>query len=75
MQRIDPVKSLITSLSSAATGTLLNTFPLAMITVTQVGIILQYTAWVIAILAGMVSIINGVKKWFCKKKFDPRELE
>lgn len=75
MQNIDPVKSLITAISSAATGTLLNTFPLALVTISQVGIILQYTAWLIAILAGMVSIINGIRKWFCKKHFDPRELE
>lgn len=75
MQNIDPVKSLITAISSAATGTLLNAFPLALVTVAQVGIILQYGAWIIAILAGLVSIINGVRKWFCKPTADPRELE
>lgn len=29
---------------------------------------LQHAAWVVAILAGIVSIVNGCRKWFKREK-------
>lgn len=52
---IDPFKSLIVSISSLLTGTLATKISLM-----EANTALQHTAWVVAILAGLVSFINGI---------------
>jgi hypothetical protein len=62
---IDPLKSLCTSLVSLAAGSTsayaqIHLFHLSLSTV-NTGF--QHAAWTVAILAGIVAVINGVRKW------------
>lgn len=72
---IDPAKSAIASIISAITGTVMTE-----VTLTEANTAFQHAAWAVAIIAGLVSIINGIIKiidW-CKnrhKKPDLNELE
>jgi len=52
---IDPIKSGITSICSAFTGTYFS-----MITLSEANTAFQHAAWTIAIFAVLVSIINGI---------------
>lgn len=76
-------RAAIISLFSVISGTILNYIPADLTKSTEIllassvnswwfpptlGDALQWAAWVIAILAGIVSIINGAKNWFCTKK-------
>lgn len=54
---IDPAKSAIASIFSALTGTVM-----ADVTLTAANTAFQHAAWAVAIVAGLVSIINGVIK-------------
>lgn len=54
---IDPAKSAIASILSAMTGTIM-----ADITITAANTAFQHAAWTVAIIAGIVSIINGIIK-------------
>jgi len=68
---IDPLKSALTSIGSAAIGTFSKycaIIPFGFISLETVNIFFQHLAWTVAILAGIVSIINGCKTWFKKKK-------
>jgi hypothetical protein len=72
---IDPAKSAITSIISAFTGTVV-----ADLTLDTTNIAFQHAAWSVAIVAGLVSIVNGIIKiidWAKKrnKKPDLNELE
>ena len=72
---IDPAKSAIASIVSAITGTMM-----ADLTLINANTAFQHAAWTVAILAGIVSIINGVIKicdWWRNrhKKQDLNELE
>ena len=61
-------KSAIASISAATIGELANVFPLY-ITGENLEIVntaFQHAAWVVAILAGIVSVVNGTRKWFKK---------
>lgn len=62
---IDPAKSAIASIFSALTGTVM-----AEVTLTATNTAFQHAAWTVAIIAGLVSIINGVIKiiQYCKSK-------
>ena len=62
---IDPAKSAIASIVSAITGTVM-----AEVTLTATNTAFQHAAWTVAIIAGLVSIINGVIKiiQYCKSK-------
>lgn len=66
---IDPAKSAIASILSAVAGTWYNywSFYLAAFTLDKVNTAFQHLAWTIAILAGIVSIINGISHWKKKK--------
>jgi hypothetical protein len=64
LTNIDPSKASMTSIISALTGqitALINPSALEMV---NTGF--QHLAWIIAIIAGLVSIINGTRKWFKK---------
>lgn len=54
---IDPIKSAIASIGSAVVGSVA-----ADITLVDANTAFQHAAWTVAILAGIVSIINGVIK-------------
>jgi spore maturation protein SpmB len=62
---IDPTKSAIASILSALTGTWYNycTVYFSSITLTNANTAFQHAAWTVAILAGIVSIINGMRQW------------
>lgn len=59
-------KAAIVSIVSAVIGQVYSWLP--MITINDVNTLLQRLAWVVAIFAGIVSIINGIRKWFVKDK-------
>ena len=62
---IDPMKSAVTSVVSAFAGTTFGYINLifANITLSTANTAFQHMAWTTAILAGVVSIVNGVRKW------------
>jgi uncharacterized membrane protein YjfL (UPF0719 family) len=62
---IDPLKSAVTSVVSAFAGTTLGYINLvfANISLSSANTAFQHLAWTTAILAGMVSVINGVRQW------------
>ena len=69
MQRmidINPLKSAIASILAALTGSASNYFSTILGTDPTIDTMLQRLAWTVAIIAGVVSIINSVRKW-CKK--------
>jgi uncharacterized membrane protein len=68
---IDPMKSAVTSVVSAFAGTTFGYINLifANITLSTANTAFQHMAWTTAILAGIVSIVNGVRKW---KRSDPK---
>ena len=71
IQNIDPLKSALTSLLSAGFGTLTKyvaLIPTGVITLEATNTFFQHAAWLVAILAGIVSIINGVRQWHFKVK-------
>ena len=68
MTDLNEVKSgiaAIISVGSAGIGSAMEFIGLG-ITQTQIDVYLQQIAWVVAILAGVVSIVNGTKRWFKK---------
>lgn len=68
---IDPIKSAITSMASAAAGTISKYFAflqISFISLEAVNTLFQHLAWTVAIFAGIVSIVNGVRGWFKRKK-------
>lgn len=70
ISNIEPLKAAIVSILSAIVGTInklmLNLgITLRLITV---DIVLQRLACTVAILAGIVAIVNGIKGWFKKVK-------
>jgi hypothetical protein len=68
---IDPMKSAVTSIVSASFGTFTNycaaVSPIGFISLQAANTFFQHLAWTVAILAGLVSIINGVRTWKKKK--------
>lgn len=71
IQNIDPLKSALTSLTSAGIGTMtkyLAFIPTSFMTLDRANTCFQHAAWTIAILAGIVSIVNGVRQWHFKRK-------
>jgi hypothetical protein len=68
MDNIEPTKAAITSIVSAGAGTWYNYKFFALFTLSTANTAFQHAAWTIAILAGIVSIINGVRQWHFKKK-------
>jgi len=71
INEIDPLKSAVTSIVSATFGTFTNYcaafVPLGFISLQAANTFFQHLAWTVAILAGLVSIINGVRTWRKKK--------
>ena len=71
---IDPAKSAVASIISAFTGSVM-----AEITLAGANTAFQHAAWTVAIIAGIVSIVNGIIKIFeyfkRNKKPDLNELE
>lgn len=66
---IDPIKSGIASITSAMTGTVV-----AQISLFNANTALQHAAWTVAIIAGLVSIVNGIIKifeWYKARKKKP----
>lgn len=61
-------KSAIASISAATIGELASVFPLYIAgeNLELVNTAFQHAAWVVAILAGIVSVVNGTRKWFRK---------
>ncbi len=57
---IKPLHATIASIGAAYTGSVLGEF--------SIDIYMQRGAWLIAMIAGMVAIINGTKSWYKKKK-------
>lgn len=68
MADIEPHKAALTSLLSAGAGTWYNYNVFAVFTLSTANTAFQHAAWTIAILAGIVSIINGVRQWKTKRK-------
>lgn len=65
---IDPAKSAIASISSAFTGSVM-----ANISLVEANTAFQHAAWTVAIIAGIVSIVNGIikiREYFRKTKSD-----
>ena len=69
---IDPLKSAVTSILSAIAGSWYNYFGvyISSISLSAANTAFQHAAWTVAILAGIVSIINGVRQWKQKSKKD-----
>ena len=67
---IDPVKSAITSITSVIAGSTYNycNITLVNISLSAANTAFQHLAWTVAILAGIVSVINGVRQWITKQK-------
>ena len=65
---IDPKRSAIASILSALIGTWYNFLHshIASFTLIQANTAFQHLAWTVAIIAGLVSIINGVRSWKLK---------
>lgn len=72
---IDPAKSALASILSAVAGTWYNYCTVYFSTITLAGAntAFQHAAWTVAILAGIVSVINGVRQW--KRKPTPKSDE
>jgi hypothetical protein len=73
INEIDPLKSAITSIVSAGFGTFTNYCavffaPFGFISIASANTAFQHAAWTVAILAGIVSVINGVRQWKTKPK-------
>lgn len=70
LTNINETKAAVTSILSAALGTWYNycSIYFASFTLVQANTAFQHAAWTVAILAGIVSIVNGVKNWKRKKK-------
>jgi len=64
LSEIDPAKASLTSIFSAFTGQISLFVDPSALDAANIGF--QHLAWLVAILAGIVSIVNGVKKWFKK---------
>jgi hypothetical protein len=62
---INPMKSAVTSIISVIAGSSYNycNVTLAHLSLSAANTAFQHLAWTTAILAGIVSIINGVRKW------------
>lgn len=65
LSEIDPSKASMTSIISALTGQITAIMNPTALEMVNTGF--QHLAWIIAIIAGLVSIINGTRKWFRKK--------
>jgi general stress protein CsbA len=61
---IDPMKSALTSLFSVIAGSSYNycNVTMAYLTLSSANTAFQHLAWTVAILAGIVSIVNGIIK-------------
>lgn len=70
ISNIEPLKAAIISIVSASIGTINKYIAInvAFFNSIPVDTALQRLAWSVAILAGIVAIINGSKGWFKKKK-------
>lgn len=68
---IDPMKSAITSIASAAAGSVSKYaafLQFGFISLESANTFFQHLAWTVAIIAGIVSIVNGVRQWKFRKK-------
>lgn len=67
---IEPLRAAVVSILSATFGTINKLCLSAGISTSflDVDVALQRLAWTVAILAGVVAIVNGVKNWFKRKK-------
>lgn len=76
LSQLDTTKSAITSLLSATIGTVSNylTIP-SLMGILTVDVALQRLAWTVAVLAGLVAIVNGTKSWLVKKVKTKKEDE
>lgn len=70
MTDIEPTRAALTSIFSAAAGTWYNYTGVyfASISLSAANTAFQHAAWTVAILAGIVSIVNGIKQWHLKRK-------
>lgn len=70
ISNIEPIKAAIVSIASASIGTINKyiAINIAVFNIIPVDTALQRMAWIVAILAGIVAIVNGSKNWFKKKK-------
>jgi len=61
---IDPLKSFFTSIVSVTAGSSYNycSITLTNLTLSSANTAFQHLAWTVAILAGIVSIVNGIVK-------------
>ena len=66
VNNINSVKAAGASIGAALFGEFHGVF--MMIPLESVNTALQHAAWVVAILAGFVSIVNGCRKWFKREK-------
>lgn len=73
IQNIKPAQASLASISAAFTGELASMLNLS--SLEAVNTAFQHCAWVIAILAGIVSIVNGTKKWFYHSKNNQKDQE
>ena len=73
VNNIDSVKAAGASIGAALFGEFHGTF--MMIPLESVNTAMQYAAWVVAILAGIVSVVNGCRKWFTSDKTNINEEE
>ncbi len=63
------MKSAITSILSAVIGSWYNylSYPILNFTLSSANTAFQHLAWTVAIIAGIVSIVNGMRTWKYKK--------
>jgi hypothetical protein len=73
---IDPAKSAIASILSAVAGTWYNycTVYISSFTLAAANTAFQHAAWTVAILAGIVSIVNGCRQWKRENKNKKDEI-
>ena len=68
---INPSHASLASISAAVTGEVGNLIA----SPTMVDTALQHSAWAVAIIAGIVSIVNGTRKWFHHSKNNQKDQE
>ncbi len=68
IESINPIRSAATSILSVMAGTFSNLCYFSPTSLEIVNTMFQHAAWIVAITAGLVSIVNGVKNWKILRK-------
>jgi len=73
IDEISSIKSALVSITGAITGTAISQINYLLDNGLTIDSVLQRGAWTIAMLAGIVAIVNGVRKWKKPKDNEPKD--